>query len=203
MPIHDPRIDAYIAKSAEFARPILTRLRELVHAACPDATESIKWGMPHFEHDGKLLCGMAAFKAHCAFGFWQGRAALGEDAKDEAMGQLGRITSLKDLPSATRMKAWVKAALAQRAAATVAPRVKKAPGASPYDAVPDDLAAALRQKQHAAARRHFDAFPPSAKRDYIEWIVTARQPATRRRRLDQTLAWVGEGKRRNWKYEAC
>src|SRR6187402_3013263 len=101
---HDPRIDAYIAKSAAFAQPILVRLRELVHAACPDVEESIKWGMPHFLHGGKLLCGMAAFKAHCAFGFWQGRAVLGEEADDAAMGQLGRITTLAQLPSATRMK---------------------------------------------------------------------------------------------------
>ncbi|HRG16603.1 MAG TPA: YdeI/OmpD-associated family protein [Pseudomonadota bacterium] len=203
MPTTDPRIDAYIAKSAEFARPILIRIRELVHGALPTVEESIKWGMPHFLHEGKILCGMAAFKAHCAFGFWHGKAVVGEDASDEAMGQLGRITSLKDLPSATTMKAWIKAAIAARAMVAAAPKVRKTAQASPHDTLPEDLAAAFAKKAHAAARKAFEAFPPSAKRDYIEWIVTAKQAATRERRLAQTLEWLAEGKRRNWKYENC
>lgn len=203
MTVTDPRIDAYIAKSAAFAQPILTRLRELVHAALPEVEESIKWGMPHFLHQGKILCGMAAFKAHCTFGFWHGKAVVGDAAKDDAMGQLGRITQLKDLPSATRMKAWVKAALAERATIAAAPKARASKATSPYDQVPDDLAAAFAKRTHAAARKTFDAFPPSCRREYIEWIVTAKQAATRERRLAQALQWLAEGKRRNWKYEAC
>jgi uncharacterized protein YdeI (YjbR/CyaY-like superfamily) len=203
MPTTDPRIDAYIAKSAEFAQPILARIRVLVHGALPTVEESIKWGMPHFLHEGKLLCGMAAFKAHCAFGFWHGKAVVGEGASDDAMGQLGRITSLKDLPNATTMKTWMKAALAERAAVATAPKVRKVAKASPHDTLPDDLAAAFATRKHAAARKTFDTFPPSAKRDYVEWIVSAKQAATRERRLAQTLEWLAEGKRRNWKYEAC
>jgi uncharacterized protein YdeI (YjbR/CyaY-like superfamily) len=203
MPATDPRIDAYIAKSAEFARPILERLRALVHEALPTVEESIKWGMPHFLHEGRILCGMAAFKAHCAFGFWHGKAVLGEDASDAAMGQLGRITSLKDLPSATTMKTWIKAALAARAAVASRPKARKAAASAPELVLPDDLAAAFAQKAHAAARKTFDAFPPGAKREYVEWIVTAKQAATRERRLAQTLEWLAEGKRRNWKYESC
>ena len=203
MSAHDPRIDAYIAKSAEFAQPILKRLRELVHGALPGVEESIKWGMPHFLHDGKILCGMAAFKAHCSFGFWHGQAVLGDEASDAAMGQLGRITTLKDLPSATKMKAWVKAALAERAVVAAKPKAKQVAGPSPFDTVPDDLAAAFAKNGHAAARKTFDAFPPSARREYIEWIVTAKQPATRAKRLAQTLEWLAEGKRRHWKYQNC
>jgi uncharacterized protein YdeI (YjbR/CyaY-like superfamily) len=202
MPTTDPRIDAYIAKSAEFARPILTRIRALVHGALPTVEESIKWGMPHFLHEGKILCGMAAFKAHCAFGFWQGKAVLGEAASDEAMGQLGRITSPKDLPSATTMKTWIKAALAARAEVAARPKPRKP--ATPSDPeLPEDLAAAFARSSHAAARKTFEGFPPSAKRDYVEWIVGAKQAATRERRLAQTLEWLAEGKRRNWKYESC
>lgn len=203
MPITDPRIDAYIAKSAEFARPILVRIRELVHGALPAVEESIKWGMPHFLHEGKILCGMAAFKAHCAFGFWHGKAVVGEGASNEAMGQLGRITTIKDLPNAATMKAWVKAAIVERATVAAQPKVKKETRVSPHDTVPDDLAAAFSKKSHAAARKVFETFPPSAKRDYIAWIVTAKQAATRERRLAQTLEWTAEGKRRNWKYENC
>lgn len=202
MPATDPRIDAYIAKSAEFARPILERLRALVHGALPAVEESIKWGMPHFLHEGRILCGMAAFKAHCAFGFWHGKAVLGEDASDAAMGQLGRITSLKDLPSATTMKTWIKAALAARAEIAAQPKTRRPAPAADIE-LPDDLAAAFARKAHAAARKTFEAFPPGAKRDYIEWIVTAKQAATRERRLAQTLEWLAEGKRRNWKYESC
>lgn len=203
MPTTDPRIDAYIAKSAEFARPILTRIRALVHGALPTVEESIKWGMPHFLHEGRILCGMAAFKAHCAFGFWQGKAVVGEGASDDAMGQLGRITSMKELPNATTMKAWVKAALAQRAAALAAPKRGKSSKASSDDLLPDDLAAAFAKQVHAAARQTFESFPPGAKRDYVAWIVSAKQAATRERRLAQTLAWLAEGKRRDWKYAAC
>ncbi len=66
----DPRIDAYIAKSADFAQPILKHLRKVVHAGCPKVEETLKWSMPHFDYKG-VMCGMAAFKAHCVFGFWK------------------------------------------------------------------------------------------------------------------------------------
>jgi uncharacterized protein YdeI (YjbR/CyaY-like superfamily) len=145
---------------------------------------------------------MAAFKAHCAFGFWQGKAVLGEAASDEAMGQLGRITSPKDLPSATTMKTWIKAALAARAEVAARPKPRKPVTPSDLE-LPEDLAAAFARRSHAAARNTFEGFPPSAKRDYVEWIVGAKQAATRERRLAQTLEWLAEGKRRNWKYESC
>lgn len=203
MNAHDPRIDAYIATSADFAQPILKRLRELVHGALPGVEESIKWGMPHFMYQGKLLAGMAAFKAHCSFGFWHGKAVVGEEASDSAMGQLGRITTLKELPGPTKMKSWVKTAIAERTAAAAQPKVGKEAKASPYDVLPADLAAALAKKSNAIARRTFDGFPPSAKREYVEWIVSAKQAATRDKRLSQTLEWLAEGKRRHWKYANC
>jgi uncharacterized protein YdeI (YjbR/CyaY-like superfamily) len=203
MPATDPRVDAYIAKSAEFARPILIRIRKWVHGAAPTVAESIKWGVPHFLHDGKILCGMAAFKAHCAFWIWQGEAVVGEDVSDAAMGQLGRITSIKDLPTATTMKAWLKSALAQRAALAAQPKAKHRARTVTDIVLPDDLVTAFARKAHLAARKHFESFPPSAKRDYVEWIVGAKQAATRERRLAQTLEWLAEGKRRNWKYQAC
>ncbi|MBI2399169.1 MAG: YdeI/OmpD-associated family protein [Xanthomonadales bacterium] len=203
MPTTDPRVDAYIANAAEFARPILRRLRTLLHGALPEVEESIKWGMPHFLHEGKILCGMAAFKAHCAFGFWHGPAVVGEAASDEAMGQFGRITELKQLPSATLIKSWVQTAIAARVAATAKPRVGKQAKVSAEVLVAEDLAAALAKKSNLVARGVFDAFPPSAKREYSEWIVGAKQPATRARRLAQALEWLAEGKRRNWKYERC
>lgn len=203
MPTTDPRIDAYIAKSAEFARPILVQIRSLVHGAAPTVAESIKWGVPHFLHEGKILCGMAAFKAHCAFFLWHGKAVVGEDASDAAMGQLGRITSIKDLPTATTMKAWLTSALAQRATLAAQPKAKRGARTATDIVLPDDLVTAFASKAHAAARRHFESFPPSAKRDYVDWIVSAKQTATRERRLAQTLEWLAEGKRRNWKYEAC
>ena len=123
----DPRIDAYIAKSAPFARPILTRLRAAVHEACPEAEETIKWRMPFFLTDGKILCFMAAFKAHAGFGFWRrGKTAvLGEaPAKaNEAMGQLGRITSLDGLPPDPTLRRWIRKA-AQLNASTAPSRPK-------------------------------------------------------------------------------
>jgi uncharacterized protein YdeI (YjbR/CyaY-like superfamily) len=197
----DPRFDAYIAKSADFAQPILEYLREVIHAGCPDAEEAIKWGMPSFLHRGKILCGMAAFKQHCALGFWGGRGLVGNSGKQsEAMGQFGRIASLKDLPSKKALIGHVKQAMKlgeERAAAPPAPR--KPP--KPAPTTPDDLAAALKKNRTALAT--FEAFSPSCKREYIEWIVEAKREATRANRVAQAVEWMAEGKQRNWKYQNC
>jgi uncharacterized protein YdeI (YjbR/CyaY-like superfamily) len=194
----DPRVDAYIAKSAPFARPVLTHLRNVVHAGCPEVEETFKWSFPHFVHHG-ILCSMASFKGHCAFGFWKGSLlGIGTDAKgEEAMGQFGRITSLADLPSEKRLIGLVKKAAALneqgvRKPAPAKPRVTRALK------VPADLAAALRKS--TKAQETFDAFSPSNKRDYVEWIAEARGAATRARRLATAIEWMAEGKVRNWKY---
>ncbi|HUR90827.1 MAG TPA: YdeI/OmpD-associated family protein [Ramlibacter sp.] len=194
----DPRVDAYIAKSAAFARPILEHLRKAVHAACPAVEETIKWGMPFFMYGGKPLANMAAFKAHCAFGFWKREgAAAGKEG--EAMGQFGRIASLKDLPAKPEFAKMVKAQMA-RVDAGEGSRKSQA-GPKPPAEAPPDLLAAL--KKNAAARKHFESFSPSARREYIEWIVEAKREETRAKRVAQALEWIAEGKKRNWKYEAC
>ncbi len=195
MGTRDPRVDAYIARSAEFARPILEHLRALVHRAFPRIEETIKWGMPTFEHHG-IVCHMAAFKGHCAFGFWHGELVEAAAKKQEAMGQYGRITTLSDLPSARTI-----ATLVRKGAALNASGVKNLPKLRhPKRAIriPADLVAAL--KKNARARETFSAFPPSQRREYLEWITEAKTPATRAKRLATTLEWLAEGKPRNWKY---
>ncbi|HEU4643222.1 MAG TPA: YdeI/OmpD-associated family protein [Gemmatimonadaceae bacterium] len=199
MGTRDPRVDDYIARSAEFARPILTHLREVVHAACPDVAETIKWGFPHFMHQG-ILCSTAAFKEHCALNFWKGALVIGHGAdgdSEEAMGQFGRITMLADLPSAQVLSGYVRKAMALNESGTKAPARKKA-SPKPALAVPDDLAGALRKSRKAAAT--FEAFSPSQRREYIEWITEAKGEGTRARRLATTIEWLAEGKPRNWKY---
>ena len=195
----DPRVDTYIAKSADFARPILEHLRKSVHAACPAAEEAIKWGMPFFMYGGKPLANMAAFKAHCAFGFW--RSDTGEAFKaGEAMGQFGRLASVKDLPAKAEFAKRVKAQMALVDSGEGSrPKPKGAP--KPPPEAPADLLAAL--KKNAVARKTYEAFSPSAKREYIEWIVEAKREATRASRITQAVEWMAEGKKRNWKYEAC
>lgn len=197
MATHDPRVDAYIAKSAAFAKPILEHLRAVVHAGCPGAEETIKWGLPHFDYEGPL-CHMAAFKAHCAFGFWKGALVLGDDSKaGSAMGQMGRLTAISDLPPKKELIGLVKKAARLNEEGIAAPRARKTP--KPPPKTPPDLAAAL--KKNAKARTTFDGFPPSHKREYIEWITEAKTEPTRQKRLAQTLVWLAEGKSRNWKYE--
>jgi len=195
----DARIDAYIAKSAPFAQPILSHLREVLHDARPDVVETIKWGMPFFLLDGRPFANMAAFKQHCAFGFWKGRQVVGEAGSDEAMGQFGRLTSVSDLPSRKVLIGYVKKAVEQHLAAATAPRMKAVP--KPAAEVPEDLAAAL--KKSAKARKTFDAFSPSHRREYIEWITEAKREETRAKRLATTIEWLAEGKARNWKYANC
>jgi uncharacterized protein YdeI (YjbR/CyaY-like superfamily) len=190
----DPRIDAYIAKSAPFARPILKHLRELVHKGCPGVEETVKWSAPHFDFDGGPLAGMAAFKAHCAFGFWKGSLIL--PGSSDAMGQFGRITSLSDLPADRVMIGYVRKAARLNEEGVKVPRpVKQVKKDIP---MPPDLAAAL--KKNAKARATFDGFSPSHKRDYLEWITDAKGAETRTKRLKTATEWMAEGKPRNWKY---
>jgi uncharacterized protein YdeI (YjbR/CyaY-like superfamily) len=198
MPTTDPRIDAYIAKSADFAQPVLAHLRQVVHAACPDAEETIKWGMPFFMHGGKILAHMAAFKAHCGFGLWQAGAGAARDS--EAMGQFGRITSVKDLPAKAELAKRVKQSMALIDAGEKAPKAAKpAPKAPPKP--PDDLLAALRRS--AKARKTFEGFSPTNQREYIDWLLDAKRPETREKRLLQAVEWMEEGKARHWKYQNC
>ncbi|MBK8003026.1 MAG: YdeI/OmpD-associated family protein [Gemmatimonadetes bacterium] len=203
MGTRDPRIDAYIAKSAEFARPILSHFRALVHKAAPDVTETMKWSMPHFDHGG-IMCGMAAFKAHAAIGFWKSELIVDAryDKSEEAMGALGRLTTLKDLPPDRVLLSYIKQAVRLNAEGVKAPHMarREARAKKPETRPPADLAAAL--KKSARARKHWEAFPPSHRREYIEWITSAKQAETRARRLATCLSQVAEGKSQNWKYES-
>jgi uncharacterized protein YdeI (YjbR/CyaY-like superfamily) len=195
----DPRIDTYIARQAEFARPILEHLRRVVHEAAPEVEETIKWSMPHFTYKGRLFAGMAAFKAHATFGLWQASAVLGETGSErEAMGQFGRLASLDDLPPEEELKAIVRRA-ADQAQQPLKPRPKKPP--KPELETPPELNAAL--DLNPAARSTFDGFSPSARRDYVEWVVESKRPETRDRRIAQAVEWMAQGKKRHWKYEKC
>lgn len=194
----DQRVDAYIASAAPFAKPILEHIRQTVHSAWPEIEETIKWGMPFFDYKGPV-CQMAAFKAHCAFGFWKGSLIFGKSEKqNEAMGQMGKITSISDLPSKREISRLVKAAAALNDAGVA---VKRKPAAKKPPSIPDDLAAAL--KKNAKARATFEAFPPGHKREYVDWITEAKREETRAKRLAQTIEWLAEGKARNWKYQKC
>jgi uncharacterized protein YdeI (YjbR/CyaY-like superfamily) len=199
MGTRDPRIDAYIERSADFAKPILAHLRDVVHTACPQVEETLKWRSPAFLYRG-MLCGMAAFKQHCAFGFWKHELVTGENGKSkEAMGSFGRITSVRDLPSKKILAGLVKKAMVLNEEGIEAPRTKRRP--KPPLAVPDDLKTALRK--NAKARATFEGFSPSHRREYMEWIVEAKRAETRQRRLATAVEWMAEGKGRNWKYENC
>jgi len=198
----DPRIDAYIAKSADFAKPIFTHLREVIHDACPEVEETMKWSTPHFVYKG-MLAGMASFKAHCAFGFWKGSLILDQrgDPAEKSAGQFGRITKLSDLPSKRILAGYIKQAMKLNENGVKAPaRMKTKASTTPRTTVvPADLSAAL--KRNAGAREAFERFSPSHRREYIEWITEAKTDATRQRRLAQAVEWMAEGKSRNWKYQ--
>jgi uncharacterized protein YdeI (YjbR/CyaY-like superfamily) len=205
----DPRIDAYIAKAAESAQPILARLRELIHKGCPDVEEDMKWSRPFFLHGSVILCHISAFKAHCSFGFWG--AEIGNVLRaagvvqEGGMGSLGKITSLKDLPPDKQMLGYIRQAAEFIDAGlgdnrvTVARRVVKAP--KPAVEMPVEFAAALKKSK--AGSKVFEAFSPSCKREYVEWIAEAKRPETRERRIAQAMEWIAEGKQRNWKYQEC
>jgi uncharacterized protein YdeI (YjbR/CyaY-like superfamily) len=199
MPAQDPRIDAYIIKSADFALPILQYLRALVHAACPEVEETMKWSFPHFMYKNEILCSMASFKHHCAFGFW--KAALMKDAKiflanqKEAMGSMGKISSLKDLPADKKIMGWVKEAM--KLTDTGAKVIKAKPVVSKELLMPSFFLSALAKNKKA--RTAFEKFSPSQKKEYTEWLTEAKTIPTREKRLRQAMESIAEGKIRHWK----
>ena len=201
MGTRDPRVTAYIANAAPFARPILTHLRALVHEACPEAEETLKWGMPTFMYHG-ILCGFAAFKAHATFGFWKGALILdarGQPAK-VAMGNFGRLTAVADLPARRILLGYIRQAMRLNEEG-IKVRPKSKPTPKPAVRLPADLHAAMAGA--AKAKASWQAFSPSQRREYVEWITEAKRPDTRQKRVATTVEWLKEGKRRNWKYESC
>ena len=195
----NPEVDQYIAKAAPFAQKILEKIRKAYHKAHPDVVEVIKWGVPHFDYKGPLG-NMAGFKQHVGYGFWKSK--LLEDThgilatSEHAMGGM-KVRDVKDLPQEAVLVAYIRQAIALNEAGVKVAKPKRAPVAAPE--VPADLAAAL--KKSAAARKTFEGFSPSAKREYVEWITEAKQDATRQKRLATAIEWMSEGKSRNWKYQ--
>lgn len=199
MPTLDPRVDAYIDKSADFAKPVLIHIRRIVHKACPDITETIKWSFPHFDHKG-TVCSMASFKQHCAFGFWK-QSLMEQDAfpaEKTAMGSFGRITSVKDLPPDKVMIKLIQQAVELNEKGV---KVVKTPVEKKELVIPKDLTAALSKNKTANAT--FDKFAYSHKKEYVQWIEEAKTEATRNKRLATAVEWLSEGKSRNWRYEKC
>jgi uncharacterized protein YdeI (YjbR/CyaY-like superfamily) len=200
-------VDAYIDKAKPFAIPILLHLRKLIHKACPGIEESIKWSRPFFSYQGAILCNISAFTHHCSLGFWgeemDGVLREAEALKAGAMGSLGRITSLSDLPSDKLLLLWLRQAVAfveagtHTSPITTRQKVVKAPKAEPEMAT--DFLEALSGDKRAAAV--YGGFSPSCKREYLEWITSAKRPETRAARVATAIAWIAEGKQRNWKYQ--
>ncbi len=203
MPRKDPRIDAYISKSAEFAKPILTHLRKLAHTACPEVEETLKWRMPFFLHKG-ILFGMAGFKQHCTLHFWNGKLFLpATTSKEGGMGQFGRLTSLSDLPGDNIILGFIHKAAELNEAGVKKPGPKRAAANGPKKklVVPRYFLAALAKNKKA--KEAFENFSYSHKKEYVKWITEAKRDETREKRIKTTLQWLASGKSRNWKYENC
>jgi uncharacterized protein YdeI (YjbR/CyaY-like superfamily) len=190
----DLRVDTYIAKSPEFARPILDHIRDLIHQSIPEVEEDIKWSAPFFNYQG-VVCGIAAFRQHCAINMWKASLILGKK-HGESAGQFGRISRLSDLPSDAKLQSYFKEAARLNEAGVKQPRVRKPAGKLE---VPRELAQALKSNKKASVA--FEKFPPSHKREYAQWIAEAKGEDTRARRVKTAIEWIAKGKGRNWKYE--
>jgi uncharacterized protein YdeI (YjbR/CyaY-like superfamily) len=194
----DPRVDTYVDKAQEFAKPILVRIRAMVHEACPDVHETIKWSSPFFDYKGQMMCAMAAFKEHCALIFWKASLIEGVPPNgDKSRGSFGRLTSVKDLPSKKAFAGYIKAAMALNDAGITVKRAKSKP--KPEAKAPKELAAALSKNRKAKAA--FEKFPPGQRREYCDWIAEAKREETKAARVAQAIEWIAEGKTRNWKYQ--
>jgi uncharacterized protein YdeI (YjbR/CyaY-like superfamily) len=196
-------IDAYINKAADFAKPILARIRDLVHAACPDVEEKMKWSFPHFDYKGEMMCSMAAFKQHAVMSFWKAALmkdpVLVENARSEtSMGHLGRMGSIKDLPSDKKMISYIKEAMMLNDKGIKLPSKAKSTEKKTI-VVPDYFIKAL--KKNKTAWKTFDAFAYSHKKEYVEWITEAKTEETRNKRMTSAIEMIAEGKSKNWKYQ--
>jgi uncharacterized protein YdeI (YjbR/CyaY-like superfamily) len=192
----NPKVDEYIANAAEFAQPILKKLRVLIHQAHPDIEENIKWGMPSFDYKG-IVCHLAAFKNHCSFGFMKHKLIKGLDG-DGGMNSFGKITSLEDLPKDELLITYIKEAILLNEKGVKIPKTTKP---KKELVVPKELQEALLKKPKAKAV--FEDFAYSHRKEYIEWIADAKREETKAKRIAQTIEWLKENKRRNWKYENC
>lgn len=198
---YDSRVDAYIEKSAAFAKPILTHLRNLVHKASPELKETMKWSCPFFDFQGPV-CQIAAFKQHCAFGFWKEK--LMDDPhqilnqQPDTAGSIGKITSLEDLPADEILIRYIQQAIALNKAGTKAPAKTKVKEPTSVQ-VPADFSEMLLK--YTAAAGHFEQFSASQKKEYLSWFEEAKTEATRAKRIATALEWISEGKIRNWKYK--
>jgi uncharacterized protein YdeI (YjbR/CyaY-like superfamily) len=201
MSIKDPRIDLYIYNAADFARPILLHLRELIHFTCPDVEETIKWSFASFDYKDPM-CSMAAFKQHCAFGFWKAslmkdKSLIANAESESAMGHYGKITTLRDLPPDKKIIAHIKEAMMLNEKGIKLPP-KKVTTRKKEIVAPDYFLKQLKKNKKALIT--FNSFSPSHKREYLEWIIEAKTDDTKNRRMDKAIEWMSEGKSRNWKY---
>lgn len=195
----DPRIDTYINKSAPFAQPIMRHIRRLVHKACPEVEETIKWGFPHFDYKGVMIS-MASFKEHCTLNFWKAGLIDGiaqQSEEDSAMGQFGRITSISDLPGDEILLGYMREAKRLNDENIKLPQKPKDQTVKEL-IVPECLVEAL--KENPLAGETWDKFAFSHRKEYVNWITEARTDATRDKRLATAIEWLAEGKTQTWKY---
>jgi uncharacterized protein YdeI (YjbR/CyaY-like superfamily) len=193
----NPDVDAYIKKARAFAQPILTHIRKLMHEGCPDITETMKWGMPHFEYHG-VIASMAAFKEHAVFGFWKQDLIPGMKQyikEKEAMGSWGRITSLDGIPPDKDIIEFIRVAASLNEQGIKSPKRASKPV---LVNMPSDFMKAIQANKKALAT--YEQFSPSNKRDYAEWINSAKSEDTRSERMKTAVEWMSQGKPRMWKY---
>jgi len=202
LPSSEPEVDAYAEGVEAFAKPILAHLRGLIRATCPEVVETLKWGIPHFDYRGEMMCIFAAYRSHCAFSFW--KSALMSDPRLKASIDLpaskrfmGKLRSLADLPVDAELTAWIREAmLLNEQGAKVAPR--KTSAAPKIVVAPPAFVERLAASPSVKAM--FESKSASFQKEYNVWIAEAKTEATRDKRINEALAWIAEGKGRFWKY---
>ncbi len=194
----DLAVDKYIKDAAVFAKPILSHLRKVVREACPQAQEEIKWRQPFYTYNGKIVCGMGTFKAHCKFWIWNWPTiskSKTQKTKDAMKGLL-HIYKVSDLPNVKLIQSLLKESLELRQPG--AKPIKRKPlKKKPPVKTPSDLMLAL--KANPKALRNFQAFSESVKRHYVDWILEAKTEDTRERRIEKSIDAIAMGKTQHWK----
>lgn len=195
---HNKKVDEYIFKMADFAKPILTHLRQIIFETCPDVEEDIKWGIPHYGYKGDHLVMMAGFKQHCSFSLYKAELMkdkmIQESVKaGKKFGYMDKVKDLSELPNKKVLTAYIKEAMELNSSGISKPKVVK----EKVEVVaPKEFIEALEQDKIAFSV--YESKSPSFRKNYIIWIADVKTDETRQKRITQSLEWIREGKDRFW-----
>ena len=162
--------------------------------------ETIKWGAPTYTYQGKNVVGIGAFKSY--FGLWFFQGALLEDKKKKLVNAQEGVTkamrqwrfeSAKEIDEKL-IKEYIKESVHNIDQGREIKAVRKKPLS-----LPPELQQALKKSKKL--ENSFNGFSLSKRRDFAEYISSAKRDETKHKRLEKIIPMILEGVGLNDKYK--